>query len=82
MYNFSLFERLDGNTNSVTLDNTYLNIVEIFNNFFLMNNIKIENLIVKPTQKKGYKQPEKVKCQPSYIGHEKRILAALSRFDS
>ena len=36
------------------LNNTYLNIVEIFNKLFkIMNNIKIQNLIVTLTRKKG-----------------------------
>ena len=47
--------RLDSNINSVTLNKTYINIVEIFNKLFKKtNNIKIENLIVSPTQKRGY----------------------------
>ena len=43
--------RLDSNTDSVALNNTYSNMVNIFNKLFKkMNNIKIKNLIVTPTQ--------------------------------
>ena len=47
--------RLASNAGSITLNYTYLNIVEIFNKLFKkMNIIEIGNLIVTSTRKKGY----------------------------
>ena len=54
--------------NSVTLNKTYLNIVEIFYKLFRkINNIKIKNLIVTLTQKRGYfKLMVKNKCRSHF----------------
>ena len=47
--------RLDSNTDSVMLNNTYLNVIKILKQLFnKTNNIEIKNWIVTPTRKRGY----------------------------
>ena len=46
--------RLDSNIKSKSLNNTYLNIIEIFNKLFKnMNIINMQNLVVTLPRKKG-----------------------------
>ena len=47
--------KYDSNIESKSLNNTYLNIIKIFNKLFLKMNItEMQNLVVKLTRKKGH----------------------------
>ena len=52
--NLQLVSRLDSNIESKSLNNTYLNIIEIFNKLLKkLNIIESQNLVVTLTSKKG-----------------------------